>query len=802
MTDSTGDQANGPGQIGPYRLLELLGEGGMGDVWLAEQKEPVHRRVALKIIKLGMDTKQVLARLEAERQALAVMDHPNIARFFDGGATETGRPYFVMELVRGIPITGYCDKNRLTTEERIRLFIDVCKAVQHAHHKGVVHRDLKPSNVLVGVKDNDPVVKIIDFGIAKAIGQDLTDRTLVTRMGQMIGTPEYMSPEQAEMSGLDLDTRTDVYSLGVMLYELLVGALPFDLRKRWDRAIRVAIRDSEVPRPSTKLSSLGKTQDKIAEYRRTTPSALKRGLKTDLDWIILKAMEKDRTRRYETANGLALDLERHLNDEPILARAPSARYRLGKFLKRHRAGVAASAVVLAALVGGLSLATIGMVRAQRAERRAEQEAEAARQVSDFLVELFKVNDPSEARGNAITAREILDRGAERIESELGEQPLVQARLLRTMGEVFMSLGLYEQAESMLEDAVDLDRENLDPGHPQSTLSTFELGRLLHKQGRYDEAEVHYRETVESLEAAGAGEDARLATALDGLGNLMIEQGRYDEAEGFILRGLSMLESGVTPDSIPLADNLEALGTLRSRQGDWEGADTLFERTLAIREAVLGATHPDVAHSLSNLGAVRWRLGRRDEAEQLLRRSLDVRTDILGPDHPDLGANLLNLGILLFSQEKFAEAEEHYRRAIEIWEGSIGSDHIRMATALNNLARLYWLQGNQEDAESLYLRALDIKQRILEPDDISLAATMHGLAAVYHEQGRFSEAEPLFQRALTIWEAVPVPDRSRIARGLRDFAAMLRDWGQPARADSLELRAQEISEGTGTESVAG
>jgi eukaryotic-like serine/threonine-protein kinase len=282
-------------------------------VYLAEQSAPVRRRVALKILKLGMDTKQVLARFESERQALAVMDHPNIARVLDGGMTEDGRPYFVMEVVHGTPITDYSDTHRLTTTERLRLFIDVCRAVQHAHHKGVIHRDLKPSNVLVSVQESGPVVKVIDFGIAKAAGIGLTDRTLVTQVGQMLGTPEYMSPEQAEMSGLDIDTRTEVYSLGVMLYELIVGARPFDLANKPGYAISHTLREQEVPRPSTKLTSLGDTATTVAQYRRTTADSLRRELRGDLDWIILKAMDKDRTRRYDTPNALALDIQRNLD---------------------------------------------------------------------------------------------------------------------------------------------------------------------------------------------------------------------------------------------------------------------------------------------------------------------------------------------------------------------------------------------------------------------------------------------------------------------------------------------------------
>jgi eukaryotic-like serine/threonine-protein kinase len=377
--------AEHPGMvIGPYKLLEAIGEGGFGVVFLAEQSRPVRRQVALKVLKPGMDTRQVVARFEAERQALALMDHPNIAQVYDGGATASGRPYFVMELVKGVPITEFCDQNRLTPRQRLELFVPVCQAVQHAHQKGIIHRDLKPSNVLVAVHDGTPVVKVIDFGVAKALGQELTDKTVCTGLAQMIGTPLYMSPEQAGQCGLDIDTRSDIYSLGVLLYELLTGTTPFDkerLRTAAYDEIRRIIREEEPPRPSTRLSALGQAAAPLTAKRQGDRRRLSRLYRGEVDWVVMKCLEKDRSRRYETANGLAMDLQRYLADEPVLACPPSAGYRLRKFVRRHRGPVLAACVIALALVGGTVGATWGLLAARAArdaEAKERQDVEAAK----------------------------------------------------------------------------------------------------------------------------------------------------------------------------------------------------------------------------------------------------------------------------------------------------------------------------------------------------------------------------------------------------------------------------------------
>ncbi len=783
-----------PERIGTYRILQILGEGGMGLVYEAEQTEPVVRRVALKVMKPGLDTRQVLARFEAERQALAVMDHPNIAKVLDAGVTEAGRPYFVMELVKGIPLNDYCDSFKLSTRARLVLFVEICRAVQHAHQKGVIHRDLKPSNILVSEQDDRPVPKIIDFGVAKAISQPLTERTLVTEHGRAIGTPAYMSPEQAGLSGLDIDTRTDIYSLGVILYELLVGSLPVEPREVGGMPeffAQLVMRETDPPTPSARFTSLVGHQQSVAEFRHTDPKSLIRELRGDLDWIVMKAMEKERARRYETANGLAMDIERHLQEEPVLARPPSAAYRLSKFVARNRSGVVAAAIVAIALAGGAVAATVGMVRATRAEAATAREAEALRQVSGFLVGLFAVNDPSEARGNSVTARELLDKAAERIDVELAEQPQVQARLMLTMGEAYQSLGLYDRAAPMLERGLAV-RENVHgEDHLQVAEGLFMLAELFRKQGKYDEAERLYQRAMAIQEARLGPAAPALAATLGGLGTAYVSQGKFDEAEPLLERALAIREDAFAPDHTDVGSSLGALGSLYTRQGRYAEADSMFSRELVIREKAFGPDHPDVAYTLSDLGGVRWLQGNLEDADRFFRRSLDIRTRMLGPDHPELGSILNNLGVLAWTRGEYREAAGLYQRALDIYAKALGPNHIRVAGALNNIAETHWKLGNVAEGEQYFRRALAIKEGILEPLHPSLAITLNGLANLYRDAGRYADAAPLYRRALSIRETTLGATDRHVIETLSDWATMLRASGQASAADSLQARIDSI-----------
>jgi tetratricopeptide (TPR) repeat protein len=622
--------------IGRYQLLQRIGEGGFGQVYMAEQLEPVRRKVAVKVIKLGMDTREVVARFEAERQALAMMEHPNIAKVLDGGTTGMGRPYFVMELVKGVPITDYCDQNRYSPEQRLRLFLKVCHAVQHAHQKGVIHRDLKPSNILVTEQDGEAVPKVIDFGVAKAIGPSLTDRLLFTRFEQLIGTPTYMSPEQAGLGSLDLDTRTDIYSLGVLLYQLLTSTTPVQAETLHQAAldeVRRMIREMEPPKPSTRLQALGAKLTEVAEQRHLEPRTLRRLVAGDLDWIVMKALEKDRRRRYETADALAQDLERHLKHLPVQASPPSAAYRVRKFVRRHRLGVGVAGAVSGALIAGLILALLGLGQAQREREYAQQQAALAKAINAFLQELLSAASPDSEVDRDLKVRTALDRASGSLAERFKDQPDVRGGTHQNLGNIYRSLGEYAAAEQHLQQAIELATTLFGSQAPKTLEVKNSLGLLYVESGRFDECIAFLKDLLEVERRVLGKTDPE--TVLGTVNNLAVAYnslGRSWEAEPLFREVSSGLARLIGPEHRETLVALHNVAFSRMGQGRWEEAERLFRQNLDQTRRVCGPQSPDTGRVLHSLGVVLGLLGRLEESTASLQEALTVRRHVLGPAH--------------------------------------------------------------------------------------------------------------------------------------------------------------------------
>jgi serine/threonine protein kinase/tetratricopeptide (TPR) repeat protein len=753
--------------IGPYKLLQQIGEGGFGVVYMAEQETPVRRRVALKIIKLGMDTRQVIGRFEAERQALAMMDHPNIAKVLDAGATSTGRPYFVMELVKGEPITEYCDKHNLSVESRLELFQQTCHAVQHAHQKGIIHRDIKPSNVMITLHDGRPVPKVIDFGIAKATNARLTEKTVFTEYRQFIGTPEYMSPEQAEMSGLDIDTRSDVYSLGVLLYELLTGTTPFSpeqLRSAAYGEIQRIIREESPVKPSTRLSTL-EALPSVAARRHTDPKRLSLLIRGDLDWIVMKALEKDRTHRYETANGFALDVQRYLDDEPVSAGPPGAVYRLRKLVRRHRFAVGTGMFVAATLLvaTGVSLSfAIGEARQrQLASERAEEaarERDIAQATNEFLNEdLLSAVQPSveAGRGRDVTMREVLDAAASRIAEAsrpggtFADKPLVEASIRSTLGETYRLLGEYDRARYHLERAREIRGRQIGDGHPD-TLSSMNRLAVVHMQmSRYDEAARLHEQTLDLRQGTLGAEHPDTLASMNNLANVYTAQGRFDESEPLKRRTLEMRTRTQGEDHPETLISMNNLAVEYMDQGRYAEAQPILEAALKIQKRVLGEGHPNTLRTMDNLANVYGAVGHYEEEKRLHERAVARRKSVLGVEHPDTLRSMQGLADSYRTEGSVSKAERLFIETIEIQKRVLSEDHPHTLWSMQCLAHTYMAQRRYDEAERLYKSTLEAQKRVLGEEHRDTVWTIYNLATNYYYQDRDAEAEPLYAKVLDI-----------------------------------------------------
>jgi serine/threonine protein kinase/tetratricopeptide (TPR) repeat protein len=756
-------------EIGPYRLLQKLGEGGMGTVYVAEQDQPVKRRVALKVITAGVDSEQVIRRFQSERQVLALMEHPNIARILDAGMTETDRPYFAMELVKGAPITRHCDEHRLSIPERLRLFIQVCQGIQHAHQKGIIHRDIKPSNVLVCVEDDKPVAKVIDFGVAKAVHYNWTDLDgMATQYGSLVGTIQYMAPEQADLSTVDIDTRADVYGLGVLLYQLLTGTTPLDRPRvpapTFSEIVRM-ITLVEPVRPSDQLTASNAALATLAAQRQTDPGRLASLVRGELDWITMKALDKDRTRRYQSASSFARDILRYLGHEPVEACPPSFTYRTRKYIRRHRVGVAASCACIALLVSGTAISTWQAVRARSAEhaavaardaeiqerRQAEQQRDRA-QVAEALAR----TESEKAKRSAAEAQAIMSYiqeqvliaahsrkdgtveknasiqkaidTAEKIAAAFSGQQAAEASVRAMLGETYRYLGESPRAIQQLERAVELRTAGLGPDHPDTLNSQSELA-------------IAYREV-----------------------------GQFDKAIPLLERTLAAKKRVLGSDHVDTLDSQRALGVVYRSCGRLDEAISLYEQTLASQRRKLGPDFPDTLATQNTLAVAYRQSGRVDEAITLLEQSLSGFRSKLGPEHANTLNVQHNLAAAYLAAGRIAEATDLLERTRAAQMRNLGPNHPETLHTQNQLARAYLDGGRIEQSITLFESTLTARKSKLGPKHLDTLWTMHGLALAYARSALPERAEPLFQEVLDV-------RRAKMSPGHRDIAATLDDFGR-------------------------
>jgi non-specific serine/threonine protein kinase/serine/threonine-protein kinase len=758
-------------RVGPFRLIRVLGEGGMGVVWEALQEQPVRRRVALKWIRPGMDTATVLARFETERQALARMSSSHIAQVFDAGRSEDGRPWFAMEYVEGAWITEYCDASRMPIHERLRLFVEVCRGVQHAHHKGVIHRDIKPSNVLVSGDGAKAVPKIIDFGLAKALGDPITGRSMVTRLGQLVGTPAYMSPEQGG-AGFDVDTRADVYSLGVLLFELLTGHIPFDASEQAIEELRRRIREEDAPTPSARVTALSPdVAERAAERRGTNRAGLVRALRGDLDWVVARALARDRSRRYGTPDELAAELLRHLANEPVLAGPPSVGYRTRKLLRRHTAAVTAgSAIALLLVVTAVGM-TIQAGRIARERDRANREAETARAALGFLTDTFRLSDPEQARGETITAREILDRAAAELGREAHGSPEVEAAMTFAIGRTYANLGLYERADPLLRRAVELHAGIFGTDAAATDESRFELAWVLRRREMLDEAEELARSLAE-------GETALAGRAWSVVGMVLSDRGDFEQAEVALRTAAEVLTRANGPlheDVLEVSqERAEALTIL----GRFDEADALFGQVLEAQRRTLGDNHPDLVATLNGMAINHRRAGRHEEAEAQLRQAVAISESVLGPEHPDTLTARQNLGLLMTQQGRFEEAEPLLRAVLDGRMRILGPGAVSTLTSLMEWGMLELSRKNYAEAEGAFRDGLAGYERAFGPDHPETLRAMNNLALTLRATGRLAEAESMLRPCFEGAKKAFGPTHPQTLTVLANLGELVEQQGRP------------------------
>jgi serine/threonine protein kinase/tetratricopeptide (TPR) repeat protein len=783
-----------PGQeIGSYRLVRRIGEGGMGEVWEAEQHTPLERTVALKLLKPGMDTRHILTRFAAERQMLARMQHPSIAQVFDAGVTSAARPYFVMEYVEGTRITTYCDQHTLGVHARLALFQQVCEAVQHAHQKGVIHRDLKPSNVLVTKHADKPLPKVIDFGLAKAIAGESADASM-TEIGTWLGTPAYASPEQMKLGAVDVDTRSDVYSLGALLYELLVGVIPFETDGAQPSDIielRRAIREQEPMRPSARISRLGERSVPIAQSRGVEPLALRRQLRGELDWIVMKALEKDRERRYASPHELSLDIERYLENEPLLAGPPSAAYRARKFVRRHRVGTAFAAAISLLVVAFVIVTLVQAKRISKERDRATAEAAKANSINEFLQKTLGSADPWET-GKDVPIREVLANAARKADAEFKDQPLIAAAVKNTIGRTYVNLGQIEPGESLIRAALDTRRAQLGNEHPDVAASLYDLAETLEQRGEYAEAEAHAREALAVRRKVYGDRSTRVAESLDQLAMNLLLQGHFEDAEQPALEALAVREQLSGTQSPEVADTLLTLANIESNgKGDTNRALALAQRAYDIYSHAFGAGDIRTASAANSIGVAYWRRARYEDALKYYRESLDVYESLAGPDHPQTAATQENVANTLARLKRFDESIPMLESVLAIRRAKAGDDAAIVARTMGNLAAQEVDAGHLDRAQAWFDKALPAYAKAYGTDHPDYANLLANYAGLKRKQGEPARAEQLLRQALAIRVAKLGEKHLSLAKTRFELGTLLLERSAYSEAEPLLIRAHDV-----------
>ena len=785
--------------FGNYRAIKQIGTGGMGSVYLAERIDGhFEQQVALKVVKPGMNSQEIISRFEEERQILARLQHPNIARLLDGGISEMGLPYFTMEYVDGKPITEYCDEKNLTIDQRLKLFRKVCEAILYAHQNLVIHRDIKPSNILV---KEDGTVKLLDFGIAKVFEED-EDQKYVTRTGMRVMTPEYASPEQVK--GEPVSTATDIYSLGLILYQLLSGCPPYELKSTSALEMERVICLTEPQKPSsmmTKIHAIKLKSDEeispeiISKNRGTSVSRLKKRISGDLDNICLTAIRKEPERRYSSIAQLITDIDNHLTGQPITARKSTASYRAKKFVLRHKAGVIviAIAVLIIALV-----TTFYTIQLAEERDKAQLEAEKSKKVSEFLSGIFKVSDPEQSRGETITARELLDNGVKKIDRELSDQPEVLANMLGVTGNVYESLGLYEKALPLLSRSYELSDSIFGSQSPETAKSLNDLANLNFAMGNYEPAIEKFDKAIVIRKSVFGESSLETAESMNDLAMVLREEGKYDEAEKLLNHSLSIRKKFIHGKSSEVALSMNNLAMVKEDKGEYDEAKKLFKESLEMLENLYGKIHPSVSETMGNFAGLLQEMGKYEDASKLFNETLEIDKALYGDIHPQISTDLYYLASNKALMGDLNTAEKLYSEALDLDKKLLGDDHPYVALDMNNLAGIYNDKGEYNKAEALYKKSLALNRKIYGNEHPEVATSISNLGVLYQREGKYKLAEPLLKSALDMRIKLLGENHPSVVTSINIYASLLSNEGKYKQAieqyrKSLALRIKMLGE---------